>query len=212
MRAVHAPRDIDFVALRALQTKHGVIFPPDHVIFQEGDRGYEFYVILDGEVEMLVGRPDGRREVVAVLRRGDFFGEMAVFRRQCRAATARTRTRTSLLYFGERTASDLLVDSPRFAIGIIRALCDRVGALDHEVVTLRHALDAHRAFEAAHGLKFAPPHSPLVANAAAAALPDVLTDRDIHRLTESFIGRVKLDSAADETLDAGSGSDMAAGT
>jgi CRP/FNR family cyclic AMP-dependent transcriptional regulator len=142
---VPAPRDIDFVALRALQVKHGASYPANHVVFREGEAGDDFYVILDGEIEMLVARPDGGMESVAVLRRGDFFGEMAVFRGEPRTATARTRTPTSLLFFGERTAAELLVTSPRFSLGIIRTLCDRVGALTREVVVLRNAVDSSRA-------------------------------------------------------------------
>jgi CRP-like cAMP-binding protein len=142
---VPRPRDIDIVALRALQVKHGATYPAGHILFHEGESGDTFYVILDGEVEMLVTRPDGVQETVAILARGDFFGEMAVFRREPRVATARTRTAAALLFFGERTAADLLVTSPKFAVGIIRALCDRVGALDQEVVTLRHDVGALRA-------------------------------------------------------------------
>ena len=139
------PRDIDWVGLRAMQPRYGATYPTGTIIFHEGEVGHEFYVILDGEVEMLAKRPDGKDEVLVVLGRGTFFGEMAVFRNEKRSATARVRKPTSVLYFTSKTVTDLLVTSPRFALGIIQTLCDRIAADDHEIVTLRQDLDACRA-------------------------------------------------------------------
>jgi CRP-like cAMP-binding protein len=162
------PRDIDFEALRQLRTAFGVTYPAGYEIFRQGRRGADFYVILEGEVVMLIH--DGRGETeVAVLHAGDFFGEMAVFRNERRSATARTRAPTSVLYFNAATATELFLASPRFAFGIIRTLCDRVGALDHEIVVLKRALADHRRREAEAGLT-AILHD--TSAAAAAADPD----------------------------------------
>src|SRR5262245_58916813 len=137
-------RDIDWVGLRAMQPRHGATYQPGHVIFRQGDLGHEFYVILDGEVEMLAQRPDGLEEIMAVLGRGTFFGEMAVFRNEARSATARVRKPTSVRFFSAKTVTDLLVTSPRFALGIIQTLCDRIADDDREIVQLRQELDAWR--------------------------------------------------------------------
>lgn len=144
-------RDIDFAALRKLRTVFGVTYPPGYVIFRQGLKGTDFYVVLEGEVEMVVDDGDGE-SVLAVLHAGDFFGEMAVFRNERRSATARTKVETSVLYFNASTTNELFLASPRFAYGIIRTLCDRIGALDHELVVMRRSLGMHRQMEEAAGL------------------------------------------------------------
>lgn len=143
------PRDIDITGLRTLRSKFGLTFTAGQTIFKEGDAGTEFYVILSGEVEMLVRGPDGAVVRLAVLRVGDFFGEMAAFREEPRTATARARVATALLYFSSRSAVSLLANSPRFGLGIIRTLCDRIASVDHQLVTALHALEGHRRLEAA---------------------------------------------------------------
>jgi CRP-like cAMP-binding protein len=167
-------RDIDFETLRTLRKAFGMTYPPGYVIFRQDRPGSEFYVILDGEVELVDEGPDGKTEtLLTVLRSGDFFGEMAVFRGERRSATARARVQTSVLFFNARTATELVVSSPKFALGIIRTLCDRVAAADHEIVTMRLSLNAHREHEERAGL--APlRHGPrAAATAARAARPSV---------------------------------------
>ncbi len=145
------PRDIDFRALRKLRTAFGMTYQPGYAIFTQGSPGTDFYVILDGEVEMVMEDERGET-ILAVLHKGDFFGEMAAFRHERRSATARARKVTSVLFFNSGTATELFLASPLFAFGIIRTLCDRIGALDHEVVTLRRALAVHRQMEVDAGL------------------------------------------------------------
>jgi CRP-like cAMP-binding protein len=139
-----APRDIDWVGLRAMQPRYGATYSPGQIIFRQGENGHDFYVILEGEVEMAIKRADGKEERVAALGRGTFFGEMAVFRGQPRSATARALKPTSVLYFSTKTVTDLLVTSPRFALGIIQTLCDRIAADDGEIVRLRQEIDAYQ--------------------------------------------------------------------
>ena len=66
-------------------------FPEGHVIVQQGKLGHEFFVILDGEVEV---RRNGRR--IRTLREGDHFGELALLHslvsRRPRAATGTATT------------------------------------------------------------------------------------------------------------------------
>ena len=49
-----------------------------NVIFTEGSRGDEAYLLVDGKVE-ISGSVDGRKKVFAVLQPVAMFGEMAVF-------------------------------------------------------------------------------------------------------------------------------------
>src|SRR6185295_19554951 len=57
------------------------------VICYEGDPARDFYIIKSGEVSVLVNRPGNQRELVAISRPHEWFGERALFSDWGRAAT-----------------------------------------------------------------------------------------------------------------------------
>src|SRR6476620_6806865 len=65
-------------------------------VFREGDLGTEMYIIHEGKVEIL-NQVGGKETVLAVLEKGDFFGEMSVLEDMPRAASARAITDAGLL-------------------------------------------------------------------------------------------------------------------
>jgi len=66
------------------------------VIFRKGDVGDYLYTIVDGRVEILKEK-DGKKEQVATLGKGEFFGEMALLRQKKRTATVRCLEDTELI-------------------------------------------------------------------------------------------------------------------
>jgi ATP-binding cassette, subfamily B, bacterial len=65
-------------------------FGPGETVFNEGDVGDRFYLIPRGSVEMVTTGPAGEDQVLAVLRDGEYFGEMALLHGAPRNATIRT--------------------------------------------------------------------------------------------------------------------------
>ena len=53
-------------------------YEPGEYIFREGDTGSEVYIIQSGTVEVVKGLEDSE-VVLAALKKGEFFGEMALF-------------------------------------------------------------------------------------------------------------------------------------
>lgn len=111
--------------------------PPDlvaryaagEVIFRQGDLGTDMYIIHEGQVEIVTG--DGEREnVVAVLEKGDFFGEMSLLDEQPRSATARAATDVRLLTIDGTTFGKMLRDNTEIAVRMMRKLARRLRETD----------------------------------------------------------------------------------
>ena len=58
------------------------------IIMRQGDVGDKFYILRNGKLDVLV-RKDGGEEQVAILQRGEFFGEIALLESRERTATVR---------------------------------------------------------------------------------------------------------------------------
>jgi CRP-like cAMP-binding protein len=95
--------------------------PEDKELTREGDRGREFFVLLEGAAAV---RRGGRK--VNVLGRGDFFGEIALVSRSPRTATVTTTQPSRLLVITDARFRTLLDHSPRIQLRILEALADRL--------------------------------------------------------------------------------------
>lgn len=96
---------------------------PREIIFHQGDAPDAFYVIVSGEIEIVLEVPGEEPEVIASLSRsGDFFGEMALIEDQPRSATARAHTETELLAISRSDFSRLIEDHPSIHLEVTRAL------------------------------------------------------------------------------------------
>jgi len=82
-----------------------LIFEPGQDIVRKGDVGSSLFVIQEGEVEVV--DPDQSSEPLAVLGKGQHFGEIAVFERCPRTATVRARTRVRVLQVRREAATVL---------------------------------------------------------------------------------------------------------
>ena len=85
------------------------------VLFREGDKGNEMFLIRDGTV--VISKPVlGRVEqVLARMGRGEFFGEMSLFDQSPRSATVQAETDTLLLYLDRESLHQFIEISPRAA-------------------------------------------------------------------------------------------------
>jgi CRP/FNR family cyclic AMP-dependent transcriptional regulator len=98
-----------------------VDLPAGKDLTREGDRGREFFVILDGAADV---RRKGRR--VNTLGKGDFLGEIALVSKAPRTATVTTTAPTRALVITDQAFGSLLRSSPQIQTGILEALADRL--------------------------------------------------------------------------------------
>jgi CRP-like cAMP-binding protein len=87
----------------------------------EGDRGREFFVLLDGEADVTKG---GNR--INTMKKGDFFGEIALVTKMPRTATVTATSDVDVLVITERDFDALLKKSPEIGRAIAEALAERV--------------------------------------------------------------------------------------
>jgi CRP-like cAMP-binding protein len=87
----------------------------------EGDRGREFFVLLNGEAEVT---KQGSR--INTMRKGDFFGEIALVTKMPRTATVTATSDVDVLVITERDFDSLLKKTPEIGRGIAEALAERV--------------------------------------------------------------------------------------
>jgi ATP-binding cassette subfamily B protein len=105
-----------------LKTEH---FTDGAVVFREGDAGDKLYIVIAGQVEVVTVGPTGAERRLATLRRGDYFGEMALLRNAPRSATARTRESTVLASLDRAQLDRLLQSAPELRAAFDRAIEER---------------------------------------------------------------------------------------
>ena len=91
--------------------------PAGKVLAAEGAAAHEFFIIVDGSVEITK-----HGTAVRTLGAGDFFGEMAMLGRIPRTATATTSAPSRLLVVGHREFTALLDDHPKIQEHVLRTV------------------------------------------------------------------------------------------
>ena len=91
------------------------------VIFRAFDMGAEMFVVLEGEVDLVIGET-----VVETLGPGEPFGEMALIDQAPRVATAIAKTGCKLAVIPERRFLFMIQTAPQFALQIMKVMADRL--------------------------------------------------------------------------------------
>jgi CRP/FNR family cyclic AMP-dependent transcriptional regulator len=112
---------------RELQAVARAVKEIDHtagtVIAREGEPGIGLFVIADGSAEVTIG---GRKK--STLRKGDFFGEIALLDGGPRTATVTATTDVKLYGLTEWTFRGLMQQDPRIAIKVLVGMAGRLRA------------------------------------------------------------------------------------
>ncbi|HLU67174.1 MAG TPA: cyclic nucleotide-binding domain-containing protein [Kofleriaceae bacterium] len=110
------------------------------VIFDEGDTGDKFYLILEGSVRISRFVAGMGEEALAVLRSGAYFGEMSLIDDAARSATALAHETCRLFVLKRRDLEDLLfVDRDlayEFLWKMVRTLSRRLRATNDKMTFL----------------------------------------------------------------------------
>ena len=96
-------------------------FDEGRKLIAEGDRGREFFVLLEGTAKVTK-----KRKQLNTLEAGDFFGEIALVSREPRTATVTTTSPARALVVTDRAFRALLDRVPEIQVKVLEALATRL--------------------------------------------------------------------------------------
>jgi CRP/FNR family transcriptional regulator, cyclic AMP receptor protein len=100
--------------------------PAGKALTKEGQQGYEFIIVLEGEVEV---RQHG--EVIAKRGAGDYFGEIALLDNRPRTATVVATTPVVIEVIERREFLGLVAENPEIGQTIMATMAQRLGELEN---------------------------------------------------------------------------------
>lgn len=90
-------------------------------IFAEDDPASRMYLIRDGQVRISKMIPGAGEEALAILKAGDFFGEMALIDESVRSAHAFAHTETTLMEMQIKDLQELFMKNQSIAVKFLWA-------------------------------------------------------------------------------------------
>ena len=115
-------------ALARSMVKH--VYAPGELILRRGEPGDSMFIIERGRVEVQLQATDGKLQPVAVLERGNFFGEMALLTGEPRAADVTASEETEILEIRKPAMKQLLQENAQLADALSQKLAERQLGLD----------------------------------------------------------------------------------
>jgi CRP/FNR family cyclic AMP-dependent transcriptional regulator len=109
-------------------------FREGSTVFREGERGEKLYIVLDGRVRISKFIPGVGEEALAVLDRGDFFGEMALIDDKARSADAKAHDGdATVLSIDRATLNEILSMDPHASLQFLNLLCRMISRRLREI-------------------------------------------------------------------------------
>ena len=115
-------------------------FRRNEVIFHQGDPGDALQVVASGAVKIVLPSTEGEEAIIATLRPGDFFGELALLDGAPRSATAVALETCETLELPRATFHELLDRDPTLRDALLAGLAHELRRLTSHVEEL-HFLD-----------------------------------------------------------------------
>jgi CRP-like cAMP-binding protein len=112
-------KELEFIAREGDEVE----VPAGKVLIREGRPGDTFYVILDGEAEVIIG---GKRR--RLLKAGDFFGEISMLDRGLGTATVTTTRPSRMFVMSHAQFRDAIKASDGLLVKVLMAMGERLRA------------------------------------------------------------------------------------
>lgn len=114
-------------------------------VFYQGDPGLGMYVVEQGEVSVLLIGSDGSKKELAVLKDGDFFGELSLLDESPRSASVIALADANLIGFFRPDLFEIMEKAPGTGLKIVLKVAEMIGErlrnTNQELSKLRAELD-----------------------------------------------------------------------
>ncbi|MEQ8355530.1 MAG: cyclic nucleotide-binding domain-containing protein [Kiloniellaceae bacterium] len=114
-------------------------FKSGEIIFHENDVSNAAFLIIEGQVEILHRRKSGDKTTVAILERGEYFGEMGVIDDKPRSATATAKGDVACMSVSKEQFMDMLLHRPEESIELLKVLFERLRKANEKLALLEKA-------------------------------------------------------------------------
>ncbi len=110
-------------------------YPRNTIVVQEGDRGDQLFLVLEGRLKVFLADADGKEVIIDVLGPRDYFGELAL-NGEPRSASVMTTEPTRLAVVERDAFKEFLAEAPESAFEFIVTLIHRARHLTRSVGNL----------------------------------------------------------------------------
>lgn len=112
-------------------------FKTGEVIVHEEDEVHQtFFIIVSGSVHVAVLSSEGKQAILATLRPGEFFGEMAILDGEPRSASVIAAEQCKLMMLYRKPFMEILQKYPKIAIAMLVEMSRRLRRTNRHVNTL----------------------------------------------------------------------------
>ena len=108
-------------------------FPDDAVIFREGEASDSAYLLVSGVVKVVKDFGTANEKTIAVVGKGEYFGEMGAIDNSPRSATAVAKGEVDCAAVSVDEFMDVLVKQPTEAIELLKVLFERLRRADRRI-------------------------------------------------------------------------------
>ncbi len=130
LRASEFLHGLDESALRQIaESAAWKVYPPNAVIFWEGDNESSLYFLQYGSLKAMKTSPDGREQVLRFLYAGEVFNEVGALARKPNPATAIALEESGVWLLPRHALDKILLEHPQVALQIIENMADKIVGL-----------------------------------------------------------------------------------
>tara|TARA_E500000075_G_C6920435_1_gene283870 strand:- start:292 stop:738 length:447 start_codon:yes stop_codon:yes gene_type:complete len=110
------------------------VYPKSENIFEKGDEGSSLYIIVEGAVRIHDASDANKAsKTLAVLKEGEFFGELSILDNETRSASATAQDDSILLEIGQHSFQRLMVENFELSQNLLASLAHRIRKLTEKI-------------------------------------------------------------------------------
>lgn len=106
------------------------------IVHEDDNQGQTFFILVAGNVHVAVITAEGKKTILATLKRGEFFGEMALLDGEPRSASVVAAENCKLFMLYRKSFLDILQRFPKITIQMLVEMSKRLRNSNRQINTL----------------------------------------------------------------------------